>query len=97
MVVVDGAEIAESIYSPSHTRKLPVWCGKHLGRGIAYRQAFRVCHPDIQMVQIQPLVWNLCIKLKKGRKHKMQERSFNPSLTTIQKPGACKLKSDSMT
>jgi hypothetical protein len=29
-VVVDGAEIAESINSPSHTRKLPVWCGKHL-------------------------------------------------------------------
>jgi hypothetical protein len=30
LVVVDGAEIAESINSPSHTRKLPVWCGKHL-------------------------------------------------------------------
>lgn len=52
LVVVDGAEIAESINKPSHTRKLPVWCGKHLGQGIAYRQGFRVFHPDIQWFRL---------------------------------------------
>ncbi len=52
VVVVDGAEIAESINSPSHTRKLPVWCVKHLGQAIVYRQAFRVCHPDIQWFRL---------------------------------------------
>jgi hypothetical protein len=52
LVMVDGAEIAESINSPSETRKLPVWCGKHLGQGIARRPAFRVCHPDIQWFRL---------------------------------------------